>query len=312
MPLRRRLGRIDRAHGPANDGGLWAAVERDRGRMELDPENQIACVVATRETWNGVIRLLAGGRRRWTLAGSSCRDFRCPTATASFGAIEASGLSRSRLHQSSGARASRALDRLHDAAGGVAAEEGASAERCRGNVCETAARDRTSAVRARNSNRDRRARAPTVLRSMSCRQRPMWGCSVPAQHLNQRRRHSARSSARRSANWRRNRPRACMAFARSLAEADRADAFLAGGEADAAEPVEAPDESKPRRREPASMRRTARRRPGPTSSAEPMPAFEPALLDRLPLGRLIDRHDGRADTPPHANRYSSNRSGYQP
>ncbi len=42
-----------------------------------------------------------------------------------------------------------------------------------------------------------------------------------------------------------------------------------------------------------------------------MPAFEPALLDRLPLGVLIYRHDGAHDTLLHANRYFLELSGYE-
>jgi signal transduction histidine kinase len=95
-----------------------------------------------------------------------------------------------------------------------------------------------------------------------------------------------------------------------LAEANRAGVLPAGGEAHAAEPAEALDESE-------AAPPTTREHAGPygdetqAGPRQPMPAFEPALLDRLPLGILIYRHDGAHDTLLHANRYFLELSGYE-
>ena len=68
-PLRGRLGRIHRADGPANHGGIRPAVERDRRRAEArSRQSDRACGRHPRDLERHH-RLLAGGRRRRTPAG---------------------------------------------------------------------------------------------------------------------------------------------------------------------------------------------------------------------------------------------------
>jgi len=48
-----------------------------------------------------------------------------------------------------------------------------------------------------------------------------------------------------------------------------------------------------------------------TVHEQPVPAFEPALLDRIPIGVLIYRHDGPRDALLYANRHFLELSGYE-
>ena len=63
--------------------------------------------------------------------------------------------------------------------------------------------------------------------------------------------------------------------------------------------------------EAAPAQAVARREPAETGHEQAMPAFEPALLDRIPIGVLIYRHDGPHDALLYANRHFLELSGYE-
>jgi signal transduction histidine kinase len=93
-----------------------------------------------------------------------------------------------------------------------------------------------------------------------------------------------------------------------LAEANGSGVLPADGEAHAAEPAQPPAD--PAAAPPTTSEHAGSH--GEQTQAAPrraMPALEPALLDRIPLGVLIYRHDGAHDTLLHANRYFLELSG---
>ena len=154
-------------------GRLWSEIAAE---LKLDPENQIPRAVATRETWSGVTV-------SWPVDDG---DERLP--------VELSGLpvfDRDREFRGyRGFGVCRDLDRINHLAR-------ARRERPIGFMTPPRAAAGGRPPR-RPLPHQRRPRpklkpktappAPTVLRSTSCRQRPMWCRFVPAQRPNQRRR----------------------------------------------------------------------------------------------------------------------------
>jgi signal transduction histidine kinase len=105
-----------------------------------------------------------------------------------------------------------------------------------------------------------------------------------------------------------------------FADATHSGGLAADGEADAIEPAAAPAELGGAERgttesgaaPPATGEQNgASGEATQTAPRQPIPAFEPALLDRIPLGVLIYRHDGAHDTLLHANRYFLELTGYE-
>ncbi len=231
-------------------GRLWSEIAAE---LKLDPENQIARAVATRETWSGVTvswpvddgeRAPAG-----RVVGTSGVRPRPRVSRLS----RVRRLSRSRPHQSSGARASRAPDRLHDAARGASGERrrvggNAAAGGARRDGAATAPAPAAPETKAEDgaSGADRPALnvVPAAANVVPFRAGAAPEPKAPTLSPVERKafRELAQELTARLHGVRED-----------LAEANRAGVLPAGGEAHAAEPAEALTNLKPRRRQPASM-----------------------------------------------------------
>jgi signal transduction histidine kinase len=288
-------------------GRLWSEIAAE---LKLDPENQIARAVATYETWSGVTV-------SWPVDDG---DERLP--------VELSGLpvfDRDRVFRGyRGFGVCRDLDRINHLARARrerpigfmtppearAASEGASAttpppEAPAETVGATAAAP--AAPEAKTEDGASHADRPALnVVPPAANVVPFRAGAVPepkAPTLSPVERKAFRELAQELTAR-------LHGVREDLAEANRAGVLPAGGEAHAAEPTEAPDESE-------AAPPTTGEHAGPhgeeteAGPRQPMPAFEPALLDRLPLGILIYRPDGAHDTLLHANRYFLELSGYE-
>ena len=108
-------------------GRLWSEIAAE---LKLDPENQIARAVATRETWSGVTVSwpVDDGGERLPIELSGTAGIRPRPHFSRLSGLR--HLPRSRSHQPSAARTPRASDRFRAATAAVASARSRTAGRC--------------------------------------------------------------------------------------------------------------------------------------------------------------------------------------
>jgi signal transduction histidine kinase len=287
----------------ATFGRLWSEVAAE---LKLDPENQVARAVATHATWSGITIPWPvdgeGERLPVELSGLPVfdrnRDFR---GYRGFGVCRdlarINHLSRARRERPVGftalpeAPATReeasvttprpeAPADADSAAGPPMAGPEVSAER-RGSDAERSSHDDVPA--SANVVPFRAATAPEPSQPMlSPVERKAF--RELAQELTAR----------------------LQGVGEDLAGENGSDVSPADGDAHAADPAQALAAAAPASGEHAALYGEQM----PAAARQPTPLFEPTLLDRIPLGILIYRHDGMRDTLLHANRYFLELSGY--
>ena len=186
-------------------GRLWSEIA---AALKLDPDNQVARAVATHETWSGIVVSwpVDESDERLPVELSGCR---CSIATATFAAIAVFGVCRdvARINQLARARRERPIGFMPppEAAdevplGGTGKPHGAAASR-RISCAAKAPSPTAGAAEAAADGVPRRPRAPRRSGAGGRQCRAVSHRMPPEAEGAER---SARSNARRSANWRRN------------------------------------------------------------------------------------------------------------
>jgi len=288
-------------------GRLWSEIAAE---LKLDPENQIARAVATRATWSGITvpwPVDDGGEHLPVeLSGLPVfdrdRDFR---GYRGFGVCRdlarINHLARTRRERPIGFMALPQARAASDAASAITTQPEAPAEMVGATAPAPAAPETPAEDGASGADRPSLNVVPAAANVV-----PFRASAVPepkAPTLSPVERKAFRELAQELTAR-------LHGVREDLAQANRSGVLPADGEPHAAEPAEA-------HAEPEAAPAASSEHAGPhgeqTEAAprQAVPAFGAALLDRIPLGVLIYRHDGPNDTLLHANRYFLELSGYE-
>jgi signal transduction histidine kinase len=295
----------------ASFGRLWSEIAAE---LKLDPDNQVARAVATRETWSGITipwPVDDGGERLPVeLSGLPVfdrdRDFR---GYRGFGVCRDLG----RINHLTRARRERPIGFM---AQPEALPENLSEDVSAPKQQQDVAPAETEAAPDQDAAIASPADAPAATEIESRAERATSGVApaaanvVPFRHgTPPEPRTPSLSPVERKAF--RELAQELTARLRGGSEASAAasgsGALPADEQSTASELAEAADAA------PGSEAALAagNREEAAAAHQQVMPAFEPALLDRLPLGVLIYRHDASADALLYANRHFLELSGYE-
>jgi signal transduction histidine kinase len=291
----------------ASFGRLWSEIAAE---LNLDPENQIARAVATHATWSGITVSWpvddGGEHLPVELSGLPVfdrdRDFR---GYRGFGVCRdlarINHLARARRERPIGFMALPEARAASDGASVTTTPPEAPAEMAAATAPAPAAPETPAEHGASRADRPSLNVVPAAANVVPFRAGTAPEPKAPTLSPVERKafRELAQELTARLHGVRED-----------LAEANRSGVLPADGEAHAAEPTQAAAE--PGAAPPTSSEYTGSH--GEQTQAAPRqatPAFGPALLDRIPLGVLIYRHEGAHDTLLHANRYFLELSGYE-
>ena len=284
-------------------GRLWSEIAAE---LKLDPENQIARAVATRETWSGVTVSWpvddGGERLPIELSGLPVFD-----RDRTFRGYRGFGICRDleRINHLLRARRERPIGFVSQPQAPLETEASAAPP-----PPDTTAAESGAPVVPAAAESPARAERPTLnvvpaaANVVPFRQGTPLEPNAPTLSPVERKafRELAQELTARLRGVRED-----TANESGLSE------LLAEAQASAAELVEAPPVAPGS--EPVSPAGVESgglpREPNDAAQPQAAPAFEPALLDRIPLGVLIYRHDGPHDALLYANRYFLELSGHE-
>jgi signal transduction histidine kinase len=288
-------------------GRLWSEIAAE---LKLDPENQIARVVATQETWSGVTVSWpvddGGERLPVELSGLPVfdreREFR---GYRGFGVCRdlarINHLARARRERPIGFMAPPEPPAASDGASATTTQPATPADTDGAVVAPAAAVETPAGESASRTERPSLNVVPASANVVPFRAGTAPEPKPP--ELSPVERKAFRELAQELTAR-------LQGVREDLAGANAAGVSPDGGEVHAAEPAAAAAGSEA----PILMAGEEIGSPGEQTEAPPrqaVPEFGSALLDRIPVGVLIYRHEGAHDTLLHANRYFLELGGYE-